>query len=169
MVSSWRAESAQDLAQAGGVIADSWFDVNDVVHDEDTRTLTLRFAQDWDWSPIRDEAEWADAPRPEPIRRTWRYREEHVSFMRGTLHIGTVDAVDTDPTFGDSAMLLRVDYDDDDDAGILTVRSVSGNLNARVERVDVSIELVNDVALLVRRRHGFFGGISEMPLWDLKT
>ena len=43
----------------------------------------------------------------------------------------------------------------------LTVEGVSGDIRARVERLEVTAELVNDVAVIVLRRDGRFGGSSE--------
>jgi len=49
-------------------------------------------------------------------------------------------------------------------ARIVTVEGVSGDVVAQVHRLDVTAELVTEVALWVRRRHGFVG-VSDKPLW----
>jgi hypothetical protein len=163
-VTTWHAESTQDLAEIAGVIHDSWFDIDDVEHHATAQTLVIPFAQEWDGPPLRDDPEWRDAPKPEPTRTTWRYREEHVPFMRGVLRIAAVEAADIDRHAGDAAMLLDTRYDAD--TRLVTVEGVSGDLRARVQQLDVTAELVNEVALVVRRRRGLLGGASDTPLWD---
>jgi hypothetical protein len=98
------------------------------------------------------------------VKTTWRYREERVPFMRGTLRIAAVESVALDRGASDAAMLLGVRYDRD--TRYVTVEGASGDLGARVHRLDVTAELVNEVALFVRRRYHRFGGESDEPLWD---
>ena len=81
--------------------------------------------------------------------------------MRGTLRIGAVQSIALDEGAGDAAMLLRIGFDEA--AHSVTGEGVSGNLEARVNRLDVTAELVNEIALWVQRRHGMFGGVSCCP------
>jgi hypothetical protein len=161
-VTTWHAESASDLADIAGLIHDAWFDVEDVAHDVETRTLVIPFAQEWDWGPMREDPAWRDAPKPELTKTTWRYREERVPFVRGTLRIADVESVAIDASAGDAAMLLGIRYDTTTDC--VTVEGVSGNLSAHVQRLNVSAELRTEIAHYVRRRHGLLGGVSDVPL-----
>ena len=116
--------------------------------------------------PFAQEPECQGAPRTQFVRRTWWYTEERVPFMRGVLRVGHVVAVSWDQDAGDAAMLLGVSYDDS--TRRLTVRGVSGDVTAVVERLDVTAELhPDDVALYVRRRRShLLGAESDVPLWD---
>ncbi len=86
--------------------------------------------------------------------------------MRRVLRIAAVEAADVDDGAGagDAAMLIDARYDAD--TGLVTVEGISGDLKARVQRLDVTAELINEVALMVRRRNGLLGLESDKPLWD---
>jgi hypothetical protein len=163
-VTTWHAEFADDLAELGGVVHDAWFDIDGVVHDEACQTLVIPFAQEWEWGPMLEDPAWPDAPKPELTRTTWRYREERVPFMRGTLRIADVESVAIDKGARDAAMLLGIRYDSTTRS--ITVEGVSGNLLVRVQRLHVTVEFLPEVVLYVRRRHGRFGGASDVPLWS---
>ncbi len=132
-------------------------------HDEATKVLVVPFAQEWEWGPMLDDPAWRDAPKPELLKTTPRSREARVPFMRGTLRIAAADSVTLDRGAGDAAMLLGLRYDSA--ARNVTVEGVSGDLSARVHRLDVTAELVNEVALYVRRHRRPFG-VSDRPLWE---
>jgi hypothetical protein len=163
-VTTWHAATSDALREVGGVVGDAWFDIDGVRHDEATQQLVVPFAQDWEWGPMLDDPAWRDAPKPEFVKATWRYREERVPFMRGTLRIAAVGSVSIDRDAGDAAMLLGVRYDDV--THTVTVEGVSGDLAARVDRLEVTVELSNEISIWVQRRHGRFGGVSSKPLWD---
>ena len=154
-MTTWHAGTAQGLAEIGGVIHDAWFDIDGVRHDEATQMLIVPFAQQGPWGPMLDDPTWRDAPKPTLLKRTWRYREERVPFMRGTLRVGAVESVAIDPDAGDAGMLLGIRFD----AGKQTVivETASGQLAARIHRLDVNADLVNEVARYVRRRYGLLG------------
>jgi hypothetical protein len=150
------------LREAAGLVHDAFFQIEDVEHDQSSETLIIPFAQTWEWGAMLSDPAWRDAPRTEFVRKTWRYREERVPFMRGTLRIAAVQSYRVEEAMGDSGVLLDVRYDSD--AGMVVVESVSGELHARVRRLDVAAELRNELALYVRRRRGFLRGESEVPL-----
>jgi hypothetical protein len=56
----------------------------------------IPFAQEWEWSPLIASLEWQDAPRTTIVRRTWRYTEKRVPFMRGELRVRGARAVSQD-------------------------------------------------------------------------
>jgi hypothetical protein len=165
-MSTWHAQTAGELDAICGVIHDAWFDVADVDHDRNARTLTIPFAQDWRQVAADDTLEYRDAPSPDLIAVTWRHREEKVPFMRGLLRICHVRDVEQDGAIGDAGMLLRLEHDDP--TSRLTVHGVSGSVVASIDRLEVACELSRDVvALFVRRRHSrFLGTSSETPLWN---
>jgi hypothetical protein len=146
-VTAWRAETTEALVEVAGVIHDAWFDMDGVSHDEATGTLVVSFAQESGWSSMLDDPAWRDAAEPEFVKATWRYREERVPFMRGTLRIAAVESVALDQGAGDPAMLLGIVYDRA--AHSITVEGVSGDVKVRVSRLDVTAELVNEVSLWV--------------------
>jgi hypothetical protein len=152
----WKAESAQALGEISRVIHDAYFDADDVQYDPGAQTVCVPFAQQQDWASVEDAPEWQDAPQTEFVRKTWRYTEERVPFMRGELRATDVWSFIPDASAGDAGMLLSIDYDAN--AGKLTIRGVSGDLVAFVGRIDVTAELRPDqVALYVSRRRGGFG------------
>src|SRR3954464_794497 len=103
-----------------------------------------------------------DTPRsPSCSRRRGATREERVPFMRGTLRIAEIESCTLDPRAGDAATLTDLRYDAI--ARIVTVEGVSGDVVAQVHRLDVTAELVTEVALWVRRRRGLVG-VPENPL-----
>jgi len=161
-VTTWHAETPDGLEEVSGVIHDAWFDIDGVRYDETTQVLIIPFAQEGGWGPMLDDPAWRDAPKPELVRTSWRYRDERVPFVRGTLRITAVESVTLDQGAGDAAMLLELLYDSA--TRRLTVEGVSGDLVARVHRLDVTAELVNEVALYVRRRHGLLG-VSDSAEW----
>jgi hypothetical protein len=164
-VSTWNAESPEALQEVSGVIHDAYFDAGHVRYDHAARLLSVPFAQEWgDWWPLDEDAERHDAPRPEPVRKTWRYTEERVPFMRGLLRVRHVTSFTADAEAGDAGTLLGVRYDAA--TRRLTIDGVSGNLAATVENLEVTAELRSDeVALHVARRHGWLGS-SSTPLGD---
>jgi hypothetical protein len=147
-----------------GVIHDAYLEADEVQYDQAARLVSVPFAQEWgDWSPLDEDAGRRDAPRPEPMRKTWRHTEERVPFMRGLLQVRNVTSFSADQTVGDARMLLGIRYDAA--AGRVTIDGVSGNLAALVDALDVTAQLRPDeVALYVRRRHWWFGGSSQTPL-----
>ena len=162
-MTTWNAESAEALAEISGVIHDAWFDADDVQYDAAAQTLCVPFAQEWDWPPLNEGPEWQKAPRPEFLRKTWRFTEERVPFMRGVLRVRHVTSFSADAGVGDAGMLLDVEHDPH--AGKLTIHGVSGDLAALIVRIDVTAELRPDeVALYVSRRRGRLGS-SHTPLW----
>ncbi len=162
-MTTWHAETPKGLEEVAGVIHDAWFDIDGVRHDEATQALIVPFAQEWEWGPMLDDPAWRNAPKPELLKTAWRYQEERVPFMRGTLRIAAVESVTLDRGAGDAAMLLGLRYDSA--ARSVTVEGESGDLGARVHRLDVTADLANEIALYVRRRHGLLW-MSDQPLWD---
>ena len=159
----WEAASADQLREISGLIHDSYFDIDDVEHDAAAGTLSIAFAQRCDRPPLCDDPDWQRAPQPEFVRKTWRYTESRVPFMRGSLVVKQLESFTLDPAAGDAGMLLSVSHDEA--TGMLTIDGVSGALEARVRRVDVVAELAPDeVALYVRCRRGIVFG-SMNPLW----
>jgi hypothetical protein len=163
---TWTAESVPELDEISGVVHDAWFDVDEVVRDRAAGTVTVPFAQD----PGQFDADeqCRDDPRPQLLRRTWRYTEERVPFIRGVLRVGHVVALSEDDEFGDAAMLLGTSYDEA--TRRVTVRAASGNVTAVVERLGVTVEIhPHEVALYVRRRRSRLSGAeSDVPLWDAR-
>src|SRR3954467_13664637 len=104
-MTSWHADGPEALEAIGGGIHDAGVDIADVHHDEATRALAVPFAQEWGWGPMLDDPDWRHAPKPELLKTTWRYREERVPFMRGTLRIAEIESCTLDPRAGDAAML----------------------------------------------------------------
>lgn len=162
-MTTYRADSPAGLREISGVVHDAWFDFDDVRYDSAERTLVVPFAQEWPAS-LRDDPEWRDAPEPEVVRTTRRFREERVPFMAGMLQIGEAEAVELDPNSGDSGAVNLVRYSGR--RRTVVVDCVSGDLQARVSRIDVTAEIVNEVALYVRRRTGLLGACSENPIWE---
>ncbi len=149
-MTTWHADSTRALEEIGALIHDAWFDIDDVRHDQEQHALIVPFAQQWDED---------DAPTPELIKRTWRYREERVPLMRGTLRIEAVVSVEVDRDAGDAGMLVGLRYDERERK--VTMEGISGDLHARVERLEVTAELVKEVAMYVRRRQGLLGESEE--------
>lgn len=161
---TWTAERVAELEEISGIVHDAWFEVDEVVDDRVDGTLTIAFAQE-PWQLDADEQS-RDAPQPEFLRRTWRYEEQRVPFIRGVLRVRYVVAISADEGFGDAAMLLGTSYDEATQR--LTVQGVSGNLTAVVERLGVTVEILPDeVALYIRRRRSrLTGAESDVPLWN---
>jgi hypothetical protein len=143
-VTTWHAATSDALEEVGAVIHDAWFDIDDVRH-EAMQMLVVPFAQEWEWGPMLDDPAWRKAAKPQFVKTTRRYREERVPFMRGSLRIAAVESVSIDRGAGDAAMLLGVRYDRA--ARTVTVEGVSGDLAARVDRLDVTAELVNEISI----------------------
>jgi hypothetical protein len=57
------ASTEEELADLSGVLGDAWFDIDRVSHDAKTRTLTIPFAQEWEWGPMLEDPQWRDAPK----------------------------------------------------------------------------------------------------------
>jgi hypothetical protein len=162
-VALWKAESGEALEEISGVIHDAYFDADAVEYEASAQTLRVPFAQGWDGLLLDKEPEWQQAPQPEVLRRTWRYTEERVPFMRGVIYVRHVESFVADAGAGDAGMLLGIDYDAD--TRKLRIGGVSGDLVALVGRIDVTAELRSDeFALYVSRRCGRLG-VSERPLW----
>jgi hypothetical protein len=149
-VTTWHADTPEALNEVAGVIHDAWFDIDDVRHDAGTQTLIVPFAQEWDWGPMLDDPAWRDAARPQVVTRIGPYRKERVPLMRGVLRIGAVESVAIDEGAGDAAMLEELRYDSA--ARTVTVEGISGDLRARVHRLDVTAELGSEVSRWVHRR-----------------
>jgi hypothetical protein len=161
IVTVWRAHSAEALGEISGVIHDAYFDYDEVRYDPEAGVVRVPFGQAWDWPPLNEDPEWRDAPRTEFVRKTWRYTQERVPFMRGVLMIRQVQTFTPDARAGEAGMLLSLDHDAG--SGKLTVNAVSGDLVAVVSSVDVEADLRPDeVALWVVRRRGRIG-VSERP------
>jgi hypothetical protein len=160
----WKAESPQELGEISRLVHDAYFDFDDVIYDAAAEFLTVPFLQEWEWPPLDQDPDWQDAPRTEVLGKTWRYTEQRVPFMRGSLHVMHVESVSLDSASGDAAMLRAICYDTT--AGQLTIEGVSGDLTARVTRLQITAELRPDeIGLRVRRRVGFVG-TSDTPLWN---
>jgi hypothetical protein len=43
------ASTEEELADLSGMLGDAWFDIDRVSPDAKTRTLTIPFAQEWEW------------------------------------------------------------------------------------------------------------------------
>lgn len=157
----WKADAPEGLAALARVVHDAYFDSGEVRYDSQARTLLVPFAQEWEGLQLGQDPEWARAPRPEILRRTWRYTEALVPFMRGTLQLEGVESFSADPAAGEAGMLLGLEYDDA--LSLLVVTGVSGDITAVVDRVAATAELrPNEVALRVRRRRGRFG-VLDVP------
>ena len=163
-MTEWNARSAADLAGISSLLHDAYFDFDDVAHDAVARVLSVPFAQERAGLPVDDDPAWRDAPRVDVVRKTWRYTEQRVPFVRGVLRVRQVESVALDAEAGDAATLLGLDYDET--SRRLKVEGVSGDLIAVVARIDLTAELRPDeVALYVRRRRGRLGA-SDVPLFD---
>ena len=148
-VRSWRAVAPEGLPEVSSVVHDAYFDADSVEYDRGRRVLSVPFAQEW-WEPAEDD------PRPELVRKTWRYREERVPFVHGVLHVRHVTSFTAEPDAGDAGMLLGVRYDANERR--VTIDGVSGDLTALVDELDVAAELhPGEVARYVLRRYGRLG------------
>lgn len=156
LVTTWAATSGEALEKISGLVGDARFDADRAVHNEESGVLSLPFAQEWEWSPLTEDPEWENAPRAEIVRRTWRYRDERVPFMRGMLVVRHVEVFINDPKASDAGILTGIIYDPVNRR--LTLSGASGDLIAVVSALDVAAELrPDDVALTVLRRCGPFG------------
>lgn len=133
-------------------IHDAWFDPDDVVHDEEARTLTLTFAQDPDPSE--------DAPEPELVRRRRLSTEYRAPLVGWRLTVYGVLAVSYRPGWGDMGMLLDLSC-------IPTTQTLvlesNGKLELEVDALHVEASGGAEVVAWSRRRVGRFGGVSDTP------
>jgi hypothetical protein len=159
---SWHAQSPEALRDVSAVIHDAYLDVDEVHYDQAGRCIRIPFAQDWGRLVNDDEPAQA-GPRAELTRRTWRYVETRVPFVRGVLCVRHVSSFAADANAGDASMLLGIRYDAG--AGRVTIDGASGDLTALVDQLDVAAEVrPEEIAAHVLRRHGRIGS-SETPLW----
>lgn len=94
-------------------------------------------------------------------RKTWRYREHHVTFFRGRLLIRGARAVDAPDGWDDGPMLDSVKFDP---RAVQVHVHADVRLRVTVDALDVQVEISGEPAGYVRRRVGVITGI-ESDTW----
>jgi hypothetical protein len=155
------AATPEQLKEIGGSVHDAYFEHEKVVFDEGARTVTVPFAQEGGrWLELSN----AVLPEPEFLKKTWRYEEYRVPFLRCEVVVRAARSVDLGPedTLIDPGMLDHIEYDSA--AAQVLIRTVTGpQITVQVDSVQVDVVITDTVALHVRRKQGRFGVVTDKP------
>jgi hypothetical protein len=160
-VKTLTATTPNELKDLSGCVHDAYFEHEQVVFDEATRTVTVPFAQEGgQWVELAD----SQLPEPELLRekKWWRSAVYRVPLLRCEVVVHKARSVDVGPEDAplDPGMLDHIEYDSG--SGSIMFRTVTGpQITARVHSLRVDIAVTDAVALHVRRRHGLFGIITD--------
>jgi hypothetical protein len=160
IVKRLRATTPEELEEVAGCVHDAYFEHEQVVFDEAACTVTVPFVQEGgEWL----ELPHASLPEPEVLRKTWRYKEYRVPFLRCEVVVHSARSVHLGPkdTFPDPGMLDYIEYDS---AGAqVLIRAVTGpEISVQVDSLQLEMVITDAVALNVRRRRGWVG-VSDTP------
>jgi hypothetical protein len=145
-----RATEADQLAAMP--IHDAWFEPDDVVHDLDSRTVTVPFAQHPESA--------SDAPPRELVRKGRWSSVYRTPLLGWKLVIYNVLRVRHDHGWGDCRMLFDLHYGPI--SKTLIIES-NGSMQLEVESLQVEASGGEEVVMWSRLRVGRFGDETEHP------
>jgi hypothetical protein len=137
-------------------VHDAYFEHEDLEYDAVEGVVTVEFAQ--------ERGPHEQLPGSELLRRTWRYRELRVPFLRCRLSIRCVTGVEKDESrFDQPGMLLGIEFD----GGHVKLAAVTGPaVSMAVTGLDVELNVTDEVMSWVRRREGRWTFIESDRLID---
>ncbi len=142
-----RARTGDRLALIAADVHDAHFDPDAIVWDRGARRLTVPIAQE----ALQLSQAFGELPGPRLVSRRLLSDVFRVPMIDGTLVVEHVVDVERVEGWGELGMLYDVTYDAG--RGVVELESV-GRLIARVERLDVTLEISGEIAFHLRRRRG---------------
>ena len=138
---------------------DAYFDVDDREFDAASRTLSLPFSQRVD-QIVGVEG----LPAVRETRRTWRFEEHRVPAVRCVLRIRQVRAWSARRGLNEPGMLDGIDWDEA--RSRVTIHTVTGPEHVvDVDRLEVEVEITDQVDRQFRVRSGRLSGIESQQPW----
>jgi hypothetical protein len=138
---------------------DAYFDVDDREFDAASRTLSLPFSQRVD-QIVGVEG----LPAAERTGRTWRFEKHRVPAVRCVLRIRHVRAWSARAGLGEPGMLNWIEWDKG--RSRVTIHPATGPEHViDVDRLEVEVEITDQVDLQLRVRSGRLLGVETERRW----